>query len=139
MPQRRKTLALTAHPSVAKIASSSPLAGMSQWQAAWWVFLRGAFRDSEIEFERPCLFIHQPWQALVNNSSSLPACLFTISRGAAELSCRVLEWLRCGDDQLLQSSTSPLNNCRTVARCHSNDCLTRGIDTSPTSSRTSPR
>lgn len=39
-----------------------------------------AFRDSEIEFERPGLFIHQPRQAAaaqVNISSCFPTCLFT--------------------------------------------------------------
>lgn len=106
-----------------------------------------AFRDSEIEFERPGPFIHQPWQALaaqVNISSCLPACLFTFShcRMSVTVELQSLRWvpkrrtalqgktpitLLCSD-QLLHSSTSPLNK-RTVTRCHSNDCLARDIGT----------
>lgn len=54
-----------------------------------------AFRDSEIEFEHPGLFIHQPWQALVaqvNNSTSLPACLFTISLHRMSVNVELQSW-----------------------------------------------
>lgn len=105
-----------------------------------------AFRDSEIEFEHPSLFIHQPWQVLaaqVNIYSCHAACLFTFSHCRMPVELQSLRWvqtrcrelkgwtvitLRCGDDQLLHSLTFPLNN-RTVTRCHSNDCLARDIGT----------
>lgn len=100
-----------------------------------------AFRDSEIEFERPGLFIHQPWQALaaqVNICSCLPACLFTFfalshvgSRGAADfapVSEGRLWSLRSVLISFSTLRTVPLNN-RTLPRCHSNDCSARDIGT----------
>lgn len=147
MPRRRKTGVLCT--SISSENNQELAAGGDDSMAGGSMGLsQRAFRDSEIKFERPGLFIHQPWQALaaqVNISSCLPACLFTFSHRCMPetVDLQSLRWfptchralegrtvimLRCGDDQLLHSSTFPLNN-RTVTRCHSNDCLARDIGT----------
>lgn len=97
VPRRRKTLALSAHPSAPKITSNSLPAAMSQWRAARWVFLRGLLETRRLNLSAPACLSINPGRLRRRRSISPPASAHVYSPFCTvacqqTMSCRVSTW-----------------------------------------------